>query len=147
MFFPDQLKGAKEMHRVLKSSGRAIAITWIPTNHYFFRIMKRVMGVLIQHGVTPPPPTALALDSHEAVKALFIDAGFAKVETHAAVHQFVLGGTEELAGMMFTNPVTQNLRNKLSAEHWEVFSTAMLEALKDDTIDRTAEAILVVAEK
>jgi len=120
-----------------------------PERYNFSELLNLLLCVVACSKVFQPgelPAPSLRLSTHEELKSLFVDAGFSRVETHAVIHKFPDVEANLLLDFMLTNPVTATLA-KVNPEKWDAFVSALKDVLEKDALDRTSEAILVIADR
>jgi len=76
MFFPDRLKGFKEMLRVLKKNGKAVLLTWTTQNP----IANIMMAIMKKLNMGPPSGNTPVLSDPDKFKSEMSEAGFSEVE-------------------------------------------------------------------
>jgi len=85
MYMPDPREALQAVRQALKPGGRAAVSTWGPLDHFPYFAM--ALQVISRHLELPPPdPTApgpMALPTAEALRRVFVAAGFADVRVVA----------------------------------------------------------------
>lgn len=97
MFFPDPARGLSEFRRALRP-GRyaAVSVNTVPSRSY----NGRVNVIIAQHmpSLAGATDRMFSLGDEMRLESLFIEAGFADVETHTVNHTFVLPSFESYYG-------------------------------------------------
>ena len=95
MFFPDPIRGASELHRVLRRGARAAVAVWPRQDRAPFPGI--ILGVLAHH--LPAQRTELlssfALGDPDRLRDVIARGGFARVEITAAVQRIVFEGFDD----------------------------------------------------
>lgn len=80
MFFPDRLRGMREMHRVLRSTGRALISSWAPVD--MSPAMNAMFGALRAIDPTRPAPERdiTSLENPDVFRAELEACGFSSVQ-------------------------------------------------------------------
>jgi len=100
IFFPDRLKGFREMFRILKPNGKAGVVTWTTQNplvQLISTVMKK-LNVNLSSSPGKTIPTAQSLSDPNKFKSEMSEAGFSEINiqcvkqkislTHNIVHSF-----------------------------------------------------------
>jgi ubiquinone/menaquinone biosynthesis C-methylase UbiE len=91
-FFPDRLAGFREIHRVLKPTGRLIATIWGPLESN--KGHQAVVRALESQNVdASPAKRACSFSNTEDIKKIAASAGFVRIEVHT------LNGDSEFSSM------------------------------------------------
>jgi ubiquinone/menaquinone biosynthesis C-methylase UbiE len=89
MFFPDPVRGLSEFRRVLRPGGcAAVSVNTVVERSYNHQI--NVMIARHVPSLADAVSRTFALSDRVRLRALFIEVGFADVETHTVKHTFVL---------------------------------------------------------
>lgn len=101
-FFPDRAGAVRGMHRVLRPGGRAALAVWLGLqDHALFRAMFEAEG---GHLGVPPERLAMpfSLADPEAIRDLFVAAGFSKVTIEVHARDAAFPEPERFVGLVVT---------------------------------------------
>ncbi len=106
MFFPDPLKGLREMHRALKPGGRASAMVFSTPDRN--PCVALLMATAMKHAGLPPgspfqPGSPLSLGQPGLLEDLFATAGFSDVSMTPVVAPFRLPSVEDYLDFVRTS--------------------------------------------
>jgi len=154
LFFPDQNRGLREMHRVLVPGGRAVVSTWAaPPRGEMSAILGNAMSKAMPNAPAPtgPPPWA-ALGDATAFRQRMLDAGFVEVHVVELRHVWVFENLDSFTGMITrAAPPAVAMFGRMTDEQRSTF----VGAVKDDFRARqgdgpyalTHEAMIAVGRK
>jgi ubiquinone/menaquinone biosynthesis C-methylase UbiE len=146
-FFPDRAHAFREMHRVLRPSGRALIATWSP-------IDKRPAMKLAFEAVAealpqfPRPAKGDLQDPRECVQEM-TDAGFRDVTAHLFTGSMHVNSPEHYLDIIIRSAAPfAAMRKKIGEEAFRAAMDRVLAALRQripsDGTDLSAEAILTI---
>jgi len=98
MFFPDRLKGFKEMFRVLKTNGKAVVLTWTTQNP-----MVNLMSAILKKLNIISPSHAPPLSNPDKFKTEMSDAGFSEVDVQTVKQKISINYAAVLPSLRY-NP-------------------------------------------
>jgi len=154
LFFPDQNRGLRELHRVLESGGRAVVSTWAaPPRGEMPAIFGKAMAKALPEAPAPsgPPPWA-ALGEATTFRQRMLDAGFSSAHVVELRHVWVFDTLDVFTGMITRcAPPAVALFATMSEDQRATF----IEAVRDDFRMRqregpyavTHEALIAVGTK
>lgn len=133
MFFPDRMKGFKELYRTLRPGSRAVVTSWAPiTESPGMQLMFAAMGKAF-----PKKPESnekiLNLEDPENFKKEMIDAGFSNVSITPFDGYWQVESVEEfLDSIVRGSAPLVMMRNKLGEETWAAKREIMLDYLNNE---------------
>lgn len=132
MFFPDRMKGYREIHRTLKPGGKTVISSWAPVAQS--PSMQAVFGALrAMNPEIPEPQTDIeSLENPEFFKAELRNAGFRHVEIHPVTQSVAINSVQEYWDDMVKGsaPLVM-MKNSLSEKAWEEKNQIALDYLHD----------------
>ena len=140
MFFPDRSAGFRELHRVLRSSGRVVVSSWTPMDE---SPLRSALFAAMQEALPSLPfgsGGAGPLSSSEDFVAELEAAGFREVKVERILHRPDTPSLEHFweAQIRGSAPLAL-IRAGMSDDEWTAFSERVLQALKErmgsETID------------
>jgi len=119
MLFPNRGKGFGELHRVLRSGGRAVVSAWTgPATFEAFQLF--LMSMLRAFPDLPPPPSpppVFSLADPTRFRTEMERAGFRDVEVDLVARELVADGFEHLWAMLTSGaPPVQALFDRVGAD-------------------------------
>ncbi|MDH5218100.1 MAG: methyltransferase domain-containing protein [Gammaproteobacteria bacterium] len=120
MFFPDRMKGYKEIYRTLKPGGKTVISSWAPTTQS--PMMMAVFGALkAMNPDMPEPQTDIeSLENPDFFRSELIQAGFKNVEVLPVSDSVQIDSVEEFWEDMIKGsaPIAM-MKNSMPAEIWQ----------------------------
>lgn len=95
-FFTDRQAAVREMHRVLKPGGRAGVAVWRSPEH---QSVKGALLLALQRWFGPGALVPYSFGDADAMRALFLDAGFREVELEVVRRQNLTPSVDEFITM------------------------------------------------
>ena len=119
MFFPDRMKGYKEIYRTLKPGGKTVISSWAPTKDSPMQMAMFGAVKAIKPDVPEPQSDIESLENPEFFKAELVDAGFKDVEVLPVVSGVQVDSLEQFWGDMVRGsaPLVM-LKNSMPEEVW-----------------------------
>jgi SAM-dependent methyltransferase len=154
LFFPDQSKGLRELHRVLIPGGRAVVSTWAPPPRgEMSSVLGNALSKTMPNAPAPSgPPAWAALGDATAFRQRMLDCGFARAHVVELRHVWVFDRLDTFTGMITRcAPPAVALFASMSEDQRSTF----MEAVRDDFRARqgdgpyavTHEAMIAVGTK
>ncbi|KAN0047694.1 hypothetical protein ACTA71_002079 [Dictyostelium dimigraforme] len=144
IFFPDIIKGMKEMYRVLKpnNQSRAAIASWC-TDSFLVQIFQETIDQLLteQNGKpTTYRQTALSLSNESEFKAHLESVGFIDVSITRVEHPMELSEISDLIPMFKTNPTYIDCIDQLHSEELKSkFDQLFIEIAKSKNPSRSSD--------
>jgi SAM-dependent methyltransferase len=154
MFFPDRVRGLREMWRILKPGGRAVVAAWSsPERMAFLPLVRRAVQAAVP-GWAPPArrPSWHDLGAPGAFEAEARAAGFREVTVHAVARPGTFPSADWLwSNMTGVSPVLSELLGSLAPESvaaaGRVFVAELQARFGGGSVTLPAEALLAVGRK
>jgi SAM-dependent methyltransferase len=154
LFFPNPLKGLRELSRVLVPGGRAVVSTWAPPPRgEMGRIMGEAMAKTVGNLPKPsgPPPWA-ALGDADTFRQRVLDSGFSRVHVVEVRHVWAFDDLDRFVELMGKcAPPAVATFSSLTIEQRATFRDAVAEDFKsrqgDGPYALTHEAMIAVGTK
>ncbi|MBL8018284.1 MAG: class I SAM-dependent methyltransferase [Leptospirales bacterium] len=131
MFFPDKLKGMREIFRVLKPGGQVAISSWGPISE---SSMMQLMFGAIRAAIpeTPAPAQSIAtLENPDYFKEQLALAGFSEIQVHPYAPPFTITDSTEFFNTMVEGSAPiQLIRSKMNKTTWDRKSQVMLDYIK-----------------
>jgi ubiquinone/menaquinone biosynthesis C-methylase UbiE len=150
MFFPERDKVFKELHRVLRPSGRLLIGTWAPIDRR--PLMKLGFDALAEALPFVPPPQKGDLQSPEECVGEMSAAGFVDVDPVPFTASALVESAEQYLDFMEKGGAPfAALRKKLGDAAWATVQEKLLEALRkrlpNGSAELSAEALLTTGRR
>lgn len=152
IFFPDKLKGMKELYRVLRPGGRVSISSWGPISNS--NMMQLLFGAIRKASPEmPEPQTNIAsLENPEYFKEQLGIAGFKNIEIHAYAPPMEITNADDFYDMMLEgNAPLQLMKSKMTEPQWKEKNQIMKSYVRE-TLDKlpttlSSQAYIGIASK
>jgi len=153
MFFPDRIKGFKEMYRTLRPGGRVAVTSWAPVSDS--PLMQLMFGAMAQAFPKKPESDSqkvLSLEDPEIFSNEMQQAGFRNVSVSHFDGEWTLNDVDEFFDAMVRGsaPIVM-LKNQLGNELWSEKRSIMLNWLNQQIVQLpvtlTSRAYIGVGQK
>ncbi|GAM23934.1 hypothetical protein SAMD00019534_071090 [Acytostelium subglobosum LB1] len=131
IYFQDQLKGAKEMYRVLRPGGRAVITSWSAPSPFGSSARIAVERLYSAAGLPPPPPPQAPVSSLSDTKVferLLQDAGFINIDITASRQTNDID-IDTFVQLIDYNPVVTTVKQSLPTTLIDKFDESFKQAL------------------
>ena len=153
MFFPDQTKGMREMHRVLKDGGKAAIVTWAdPSKTWPLSVWGATLREVLPD--LPPstePPAIFSLSDPAVLGQKMTDAGFKDVTVTPIVHTFDSESAEAYWDEFNTASPVFTVMTQILGEKMDDYRAAIIakfqERFGDGPISAESEALVCIGRK
>jgi SAM-dependent methyltransferase len=139
MFFPDRVRGFRELARVLRPGRRAVVSSWAPFEGPFAHVMEAIRTMLpgLPFGQGKAP-----LGARDEMAAEMAAGGFARVDVHEVTHTLVAPSLDLFWSTVqrTTAPVVL-LRRRLGEAKWAEVSAGVLDQLRSRCGDGPVAAV------
>lgn len=148
MYVPDPLQAIKEMHRVLKSGGRAVAAVWGQRNRCGWAEIFPIVERRVKSEVCP---LFFQLGSGLSMQNTFQHAGFCSLETQRMSTQLHYTSAEEACGAAFAGgPVAlaySRFDEKMRTEAFDEYLNSLAAFRSGPAYDIPGEFVITVGYK
>jgi len=129
IFFPDRIKGLKEMNRVLKPNGK-VAITAWRTDTPFCMMLNKGFD---HFGITETPnnKTLLSLSDTNKFKKEMEEAGFKDVVIHTVTHDIVIPCVKEFVASFTDNPIYECFFDYISRDKKDELDNVLVQFVSE----------------
>ncbi len=130
-FFPDKLKAAREIYRVLHKGGKLIISTWLPVSECdIISTLCETLETIQEEELSQLMRIPFDHMPKEELKQTFVEAGFNTVKIEKQSMDLCLqGGMDEAIAFIYATPIGPNLR-ALSKEKQETLERIFKENVK-----------------
>ncbi|GAM23936.1 hypothetical protein SAMD00019534_071110 [Acytostelium subglobosum LB1] len=152
LFFPDQLKGAKEMHRVLRPGGKAIIALWSKSSPLMSSFGTTIGRLYSEAGLAapPPPPYVPTSTDDQLFDHLHLSDMFKSVKIVPTQHSLDID-IDTFVRLLDSNPVVTSTKASLpeSIRHKfnDTFSQVLNEKFPSGQMSGEYQAYIAIAEK
>jgi len=131
MFFPDRMKGYKEIHRTLKPGGRTVITSWAPTGQSPL-MMTMFNALKVINPDIPEPQTDIAsLENPDFFKDEMVRAGFKDVDVVQVTHSLDIESVEEFwDGMVKGSAPIVMMKNNMPDDIWQEKNKSAIDYLR-----------------
>ncbi len=137
IFFPDRVKGFREMHRVLRPGGRAVVTSWnAPRRLRFLSVWMEAIGVAFPDLPPRPEPPAFSLQDPAVFEQEMREGGFSKFSIQTVDHPKVSDTPErfleDYGGVFEASPAARTLIEGVGPEKMDDVRAALIILLHRD---------------
>lgn len=123
MFFPDRIRGMREMRRCLKPGGRALISSWAPVSRSPLMRAMFDAGRAANPESPPPKENPESLENPEVFERELREAGFSNIRIEPCFCAYDYGSGEQLWEEMVEGAVPLVMaRESMPKDEWESFS-------------------------
>ncbi|MCP3099091.1 class I SAM-dependent methyltransferase [Myxococcus sp. K15C18031901] len=127
MFFPDRLRGFRELHRALVPGGRAVVSSWMPMERSpAMNVVYKSFAELMDGGGAPRDGM-MPLSDPAACRREMGDAGFTDVEVHELTARVDYASTAAMVDAMVRSSAPVVLARQALGERWPGIHRALEE--------------------
>ncbi|WP_060684562.1 class I SAM-dependent methyltransferase [Leptospira interrogans] len=152
MFFPDKVRGLKEIHRVLKPKGKIAVSSWAPISNS--TLMQCLFGALRKANPDiPAPQTNIeSFENPDYIRNHFRSSGFKEIEIVPFSNSIEVKSIQEFLNMMIEGSAPiQLMKSKLEEPVWKEKEKIMFDHLSEQLallpISLSSEAYITIAKK
>lgn len=154
IFFPDPLRGLREMHRTLRPGGRAVISTWSsPAKHEALQLILEVLcSVWPDFRSSTEPPAWMRFQDAKVVESAMTQAGFKSVAVHTVTRAWRMPSaqwfTERVARISpGTNYLFEAMPPSVAADFLSEMERRLFARFGEGPVEFSAEAHLAVGTK
>jgi len=131
MFFPDRIKGFKEIFRVLKPGGKAIVSSWAPVSQSPLMSLMFNSMIAAYPERKKPQDNMLNLENPKLFEEEMKAAGFHSIKIHKFTGLWTIENIEEFFyGMIEGSAPIVMMRQNMSNEEWVDKSQKMIKSIR-----------------
>jgi ubiquinone/menaquinone biosynthesis C-methylase UbiE len=132
MYVPDPLKALKEMYRVIKPGGRAVALVWGQRDHCGWA---EIFGIVDRRVASEVCPMFFNLGNKDMLKRNFEAAGFAEISSEKMNVELEYDSDEDACGAAFAGGPVALAYNKFSKQIKEEAHAEYIDSIKSYRIN------------
>eukprot|EP01133_Synstelium_polycarpum_P016634 gene16634-19764_t len=116
IFFPDRMKGLKEMQRVLKPGGKAAIVAW-DSDNFIHDVIKKAFETVLPNSPFPKHLTdVLTFGEPVNFEKAFLEAGFSSAKIHQVTKTFNTP-PDLLVDFLTNNPIFQSVARSVPDQY------------------------------